>query len=514
MSDAATKPPVNPWLIATIVSLATFMEILDTTITSVSIRHIGGMLSASPEESTWVLTSYLVANGIVLPISGWLADALGRKQFFLWCIAGFTLTSLACGAATSLFMLILFRLLQGIAGGGLQPTQQAIILDSFPPEKRAAAFAFTGLTVIIAPILGPTLGGWITDNYSWRWIFYINVPVGIAVFVLIWRLLEDPPHAKAKGVQHIDYVGLALIVLGLGTMQYVLDKGQQEDWFDSNLIITGCIVMISSLVFGVFWLLRQKDPLIDLHLLKDRGFAVSCVLIFLVGFVLYGGSTLLPLMLQTRFGYDSMTAGLVLSPSGVAVLFLMPIAAKIVTKVQAKYLTAIGLFVCGIGMYYTMQFTPQTDFNTFVHMRIAQMIGLPLLFIPVSILAFQNIPKELSNKSSALFSMFRNIGGSVGIALTITYSARHTQMHQAYLSEHLSPYDTVFRDTLAQTVKVVGNTEGAMHYLYGTLQQQAALLAYVDTFEMMGTLMIVSGVAALFLLPRNDLHAPLQPMGH
>ncbi|MFZ4124806.1 MAG: DHA2 family efflux MFS transporter permease subunit [Rickettsiales bacterium] len=511
---ATTKKPVNPWLIATIVSLATFMEILDTTITSVSIRHIGGVLAASPEESTWVLTSYLVANGIVLPISGWLADALGRKQFFLWCIAGFTLTSFACGAATSLFMLIFFRLLQGVAGGGLQPTQQAIILDSFPPEKRAAAFAFTSLTVIVAPILGPTLGGWITDNYSWRWIFYINVPVGIAVFILIWRLLEDPPHAKAKGITKIDYTGLGLIVLGLGTMQYVLDKGQQLDWFDNNYIIACSAIIIASLTFGSYWMWRQKDPLIDLHLLKDRGFAMSCVLIFMVGFVLYGGSTLLPLMLQTRFGYDATTAGLVLSPSAVLVLFVMPLAAKIISKVQARYLTTLGLLLCAAGMWYTMQFSPETDYETFVVMRITQMIGLPLLFIPISILAFQHIPKEKSNKSSALFSMFRNLGGSVGIALTTTYAARHTQMHQAYLSEHLSYYDPVFRETLAQSVKVIGNTENAMQQLYGTLQQQASLLAYIDTFQMMAGLMIVSAIAALILLPANDLHKPLQPMGH
>lgn len=507
MNAAAERAPVNPWLIAIIVSIATFMEVLDTTITSVSIRHIGGMLAASPEESTWVLTSYLVANGIVLPISGWLSDIFGRKRYFLLCIAGFTLASFLCGAATSLFMLIIFRLMQGLAGGGLQPTQQAIILDTFPPHKRGAAFAFTGITVIVAPILGPTLGGWITDNYSWRWIFYINIPVGMMAFFFVWRLVEDPPHAKLKKLPHVDYVGLLLIAFGLGVMQFVLDKGQQEDWFDSDLIVNATIFVVLALGGAVLWLLRQKDPIVDLHLLKDRSFGMSCILIFITGFVLYGGSTMLPLLLQTRFGYDSTLAGLVLSPSGIVVLMCMPLSVQLISRVQARYLVTAGLLLCAIGMWHTMQFSPETDYRTFVWMRITQMIGLPLLFVPISTLAFHHIPKEKSNKASALFSMFRNLGGSVGIAITTALVLRQSQEHQAYLSEHLSPYDPVYQDLLARTTQLTGSADAAAGQLYQTLLQQSSMLAYIDTFQFMATMMVIAAVAALCLLPANDPRA-------
>lgn len=507
MSTAADKAPVNPWLIAVIVSIATFMEVLDTTITSVSIRHIGGMLAASPEESTWVLTSYLVANGIILPISGWLSDVFGRKRYFLLCIAGFTLASFLCGAATSLFMLIIFRLFQGIAGGGLQPTQQAIILDTFPPHKRAAAFAFTGITVIVAPILGPTLGGWITDNYNWRWIFYINIPVGALAFFLVWRLVEEPLHAVKKERAPVDWIGLLLIALGLGVMQFVLDKGQQEDWFGSQLIINATIVVVVALGGAVIWMLRQKDPIVDLRLLADRSFGMSCILIFLTGFVLYGGSTMLPLLLQTRFGYDSTLAGLVLSPSGIVVLMCMPISVQLISRVQARYLVTAGLLLCAIGMWHTMQFTPQTDYRTFVWMRITQMIGLPLLFVPISTLAFHHIPKEKSNKASALFSMFRNLGGSVGIAITTALVLRQSQEHQAYLSEHLSPYDPVYQDLLARTTQATGSVDVATGQIYQTLLEQASLLAYIDAFEFMAAMMIIAAVAALVMLPKNDPRA-------
>lgn len=513
MQDAAQRAPVNPWLIAIVVSLATFMEVLDTTITSVSIRHIAGSLAASPEESTWVLTSYLVANGIILPISGWLSNVLGRKAFFLWCIAGFTVSSLLCGLAGSLFMLIAFRILQGLAGGGLQPTQQAILLDSFPPHKRAAAFAFTGITVIVAPILGPTLGGWITDNYDWRWIFYINVPIGAVAFFLTWKLVQDPPHARAQGLAKVDYIGLFLIVLGLGTMQFILDKGQQEDWFHSNLILLATGVMVFGLVGATVWLLKREDPIVDLHLLKEPGFGVSCFLIFITGFVLYGGSTMLPLLLQTHYGYDSTHAGLVLSPSGILVLVLMPAAVQLMNRVQARYLTMVGLILGAVGMYYTMHITPDTDFTTFVHMRMVQMVGMPLLFIPISTLAFQHIPKEKNNQASALFSVFRNIGGSVGIALTTTYVFRHTQMHQAYLSEHLSPYSPVYRGTVDQMTSAVGDPGLAMGQLYRTLLEQSALLAYIDTFQLLCGLMLVAAVMAL-LLPKNDPRAGANVAAH
>lgn len=506
------KKVYNPWLIAVVVSLATFMEVLDTTITNVSLRNIAGNLGAGQDESTWVLTSYLVANGIILPLSGWLSDVMGRKLFFISCILGFTAASFFCGAATSLGALVIFRILQGAAGGGLQPTQQAIILDSFPPEKRGAVFAITGITMIAAPIIGPTLGGIITDNLNWRWIFYINVPVGIIAALLVWRMVEDPPHAKARGFKNIDFTGLGLVSLGLAALQIVMDKGQQEDWFNSPFIIAWALLSFVCLVVAFIWLWGRKEPIIDLSLFKDPAFASSCALIFLTGFVLYSGSALLPLMLQTQFGYNATLAGLILSPGGLSVVFLMPVIGRLVGKVQARYMIWAGLALCGMGMFYTMHFTPQTDFNTFMWMRIAQVIGLPFLFIPISTLAFSNVPREKSNKASALFALFRNIGGSVGIAIATFYFMRQQQMHQSHLAGHLVPGSIPYETLLSRLAKVAGSTGHAMQNILFTLQQQASFLAYSDTFLAMALLMGGAAVLATIVLPKNR-PAPRPPAG-
>jgi DHA2 family multidrug resistance protein len=500
---AASMPKFNPWLVAVVVSLATFMEVLDTTITNVSIRHIGGSLGAGTDEATWVLTSYLVANGIILPLSGWLAGVMGRKRFFLTCIAGFTLASFACGASTSLAMLIVCRLIQGAAGGGLQPTQQAIILDSFPPSKRGQVFAITGITMIAAPILGPTLGGLITDNFNWRWIFYINIPVGITAFLLVLRMVEDPPHARAHGMGRVDYFGLGLIAIGLGALQIVLDKGQQDDWFDSNFIIGMAAVAVACIVTAIVWLWRQANPMVDLHLLRDRGFAMSCILIFMTGFVLYGGSTLLPLMLQTLFGYDATLAGMVLSPSGFAIMFLMPVSAKLIARVPAKYLVTIGMLFCAFGMYHSMHITPDTDYNTFLWIRLSQVIGLPFLFVPISTIAFRNIPQEKSSKASALFSLSRNIGGSIGIALAIAWLTRATQQRQTVLAEHTSLTNPVFQHAQSVAEQTFGVHIG-LPYLYNLMQNQASLLGYIDTYAALCLLMLGGAIAAFLLLPKNN----------
>lgn len=505
---AIPKPMVSPWLIAVVVSLATFMEVLDTTITNVSIRHIAGSLAAGQEESTWVLTSYLVANGIILPLSGWLANVMGRKRFFLMCIAGFTAASFMCGASTSLPMLIIFRLIQGAAGGGLQPTQQAIILDYFPANKRGQVFAITGITMIVAPVLGPTLGGFITDNYNWRWIFYINIPIGIIAFLLVWRLVQDPPHAKAQGAGSIDYIGLGLVGLGLGAMQIVLDKGQQEDWFDSNFICTVTVISLLCLGSAIFWLLKRKDPIVDLSLLRDRSFAISSIMIFLTGFVLYGGSTLLPQLLQTQFGYNSTLAGMVLSPGGLALIFLMPLVGKLVTKVQARYLVTFGLLLSAWGMFHTAMMTPQTGYNAFVWMRVTQVLGLPFLFIPNSTLAFQNVPKEKSNKASALFALFRNVGGSIGIAVAITYTTRRAQLHQAVLVEHLTPANPAYREALQHATQLGGSETIGLTAIYHSLLAQSNIMAYVDTFRFMGIMMLLAAGIAILLMPRNKPHIP------
>ena len=409
MSESASKP-INPILVSIVVSLAAFMEVLDTTIANVALSHIAGSLGASSEESTWVLTSYLVSNGIVLPLSGWLSGLMGRKNFFILCIIGFTFTSFMCGISTSLPMLIVFRLLQGLAGGGLQPAQQAIIKDSFPPEKLGMAFAITGITTVLAPILGPTLGGYITDNYNWRWIFFMNVPIGLLAAVLVKVLVQDPPSAQKQAVGSIDYIGLGLIALGLGALQIVLDKGQQEDWFDSSFIVLFAVVSAISLVLAIYWLLQQKHPVVELKLFKILSFGMPCVMMFFVGFALYGSTTLLPMMVQANFGYDATLSGLLLSPAGIVVLFMMPVVGKLVNVVPAKYLISVGMLINAFGMWATGLITPQTDYSTFVFVRILQTLGLPFLFVPASTLAFSKISPENSSNASAIISLARNLG--------------------------------------------------------------------------------------------------------
>jgi DHA2 family multidrug resistance protein len=513
-ATAPAAPARSPYIVAMVVSIAAFMEVLDTTITNVSLSHIAGNLAASQDESTWVLTSYLVANGIILPLSGWLSNVVGRKNFFMLCIGGFTAASFACGIANSLPMLIAFRLIQGLAGGGLQPTQQAIITDSFPPEKRGAAFAITGITMIVAPILGPTLGGFITDNYSWRWIFYMNVPVGLLALFLVNRFVEDPAHAKAQGAKSIDYVGLGLIAVGLGALQIMLDKGQEDDWFSSSFIIMMAFISFTSIAAAVIWLLQQEDPIVDLRLLKRRSFGLSCIMIFFVGFTLYGCSTLLPLLVQSSFGYDATTAGLVLSPGGLAVIIFMPISGRLVAKVQARYLVAIGMVLCSVGMFMTMHVTPQTDYDSFVMMRIMQVSGLPFLFVPTSTLAFADIPKEKSGKASALYSLMRNLGGGIGISLLSSLVTRHQQMHQTVLAEHLAAQDPVYRSTLAgyaNTLFSHGHTAASaatqsMGLIYRQLLSQSSILAYADAFQTAAILMLSLAFVALILMPSNNPH--------
>lgn len=511
----------NPWIVAVAVSLAAFMEVLDTTITNVSLSHIAGSLGASPDESTWVLTSYLVANGIVLPLSGWMAGVMGRKRYFMLCIAAFTAASFACGAATSLSMLIIFRLIQGLAGGGLQPMQQSIIMDAFPPEKRGAAFGVTGITMIVAPILGPTLGGFITDSYSWRWIFYLNVPVGLFALWMVNMTVQDPEHAKAQGVKTIDYIGLGLIVIGLGALQIVLDKGQQEDWLDSAFIRHFAMVSALSLVSAVIWLWDREDPVIDLKLLTKAGFGLCCVMIFFVGFALYASSALLPILTGSQYGYNATLSGMVLSPGGMAVVFLMPIAGILSGRVQARYLVALGFLLCGAGQLVTSFVTPQWNYTLFTLARIVQVLGLPFLFIPISTVAFARIPKELSSKASALYSMGRNLGGSIGIALAASYIARHQQMHQTALTRNLTPPSPEYRSLVDNTVRYfesTGHTHAqsmqlAMGRINYELQHQVAILSYGDAFRIMGVIMLGLSLLALVFLPHNKPGAKGAPGG-
>ncbi|MBI1216586.1 MAG: DHA2 family efflux MFS transporter permease subunit [Alphaproteobacteria bacterium] len=498
--DAASS---RPWLIAVVSSLATFMEVLDTTIVNVSLAQIAGSMGATQEESTWVLTSYLVSNAIILPLSGWLSEALGRKRYFMFSIAGFAAASFLCGASSSLTMLVFFRLLQGIAGGGLQPTQQAIILDAFPPTKRGVAFGLVGITMVVAPILGPTLGGWITDNYSWRWIFFMNIPVSIFAILSINKLIEDPPHSVARGMKRVDYVGLSLVTLAIGFLQIMLDKGEQDDWFESTFIRICAAVSLLSGIAAVRWLLKQREPVVQLGLLKDPGFGIGCLMIFVTGFSLYGGAALMPLMLQSQYGYNSTLAGLVLSPGGIAVMFLMPFIGKVSNMVPARYMVFFGMLMMAAGMWHTMGLTPQVDYGTFVWMRITQVLGLPFLFIPISTLAFMNIPPGMNNKASAFYSLFRNIGGSVGIAIAATYVQRHAQLRQWQLSRHLSPYNPVYREYLRSHAEKFGSVKAAMGGIYHELFHQSALLAYIDVYRMLMFVALATAGFALFM-PHND----------
>ncbi len=519
VAASAEAPKVaNPWLIAFAVSIATFMEVLDTTITNVSLTHIAGSLGAGQDESTWVLTSYLVSNGIVLPLSGWLSNVFGRKRYFIFCIAGFTLASFACGAATSLGMLVAFRLLQGIAGGGLQPTQQAIMLDTFSGARRGIAFAISGVTLIAAPVIGPTLGGWITDNFDWRWIFFINVPFGIIAMLLVANLVEDPEHSKARGAGRIDFIGLGLVTLGLGCLQIVLDKGQQDDWFESNFILIFGVLSAVGIGGAIAWLLTRADPIIDLRLLKIPSFGMSFVLIFFTGFILYGGTLLIPLMVQSLLGYDATLSGMILSPGGIAVIFLMPLMGKFVNMIQSRWLVMTGMTLIAVGMFYTSFLAPNIDYETLVMMRIMQVLGLPFLFIPISTLAYMHIPPAKNNKASALFALGRNLGGSVGIALVTTYLVRGMQSEQHMLAAHTVVTDPVWQATLRETAQAYVNkgmswsaaTAQASGKLYQQMRAQASFLAYQDSYRLLAGI-AVGGLALATLLPKNSpgkVHAP------
>lgn len=517
MSDGTWRPS-NPLLVSIVVSLAAFMEVLDTTIANVALSQISGSIGASSEESTWVLTSYLVANAIILPISGWLSGLMGRKNFFITCILGFTLTSFMCGIATTLPMLIVFRLLQGLAGGGLQPTQQAIIKDSFPAEKLGMAFAITGITTVLAPILGPTLGGYITDNFSWRWIFFMNVPVGLLAAFLVKALVQDPPSAQKQKVDSIDYIGLSLVALGLGALQIVLDKGQQEDWLDSSFIVIFACIAILGLTFAVFWLLRQKNPVVNLKLFAIPSFAMPCVMMFFVGFALYSSATLLPMLVQMNFGYNATLSGLVLSPSGIAVLCMMPFVGRLVNIIQARYLISCGMLLTAIGMWATGLVTPQTDYNTFVLVRILQMIGLPFLFVPASTLAFSKISPANSSNASAIISLMRNLGGSIGIALVTSLVAHNQQIQQSNLVQHLTNADPGYFSTLAtykQAIMGLGvpadqASTAAMGQIYKELLHQASILAYRDVYNFIASILLILAIAALFM-PGNNPHKKSAP---
>jgi MFS transporter, DHA2 family, multidrug resistance protein len=509
------KPKFNPWLIAVVVALGAFMEVLDTSIANVALPYMAGSLAASNDQSTWVLTSYLVSNAIVLPLSGWLAVRFGRKRFFMSCLAVFTVSSLLCGLAPSLPFLLLFRILQGAGGGGLQPMAQAILADTFPPHQRGLAFALYGITAVMAPTIGPTLGGWITFNYSWRWIFYINVPVGIVTWLLVRRFVEDPPYLKRlknAGVK-LDYIGIALLAIGVGALQILLDKGQEDDWFGSNFITTLVIIAGTCLISLVIWEWFQKAPIIDVRMFKSFNFASANLMMFMLGILLFSSLVLMPQFLQTLLGYTSELAGLALSAGGLVLLFEMPMIGQLTRKIHARRLIGFGWLALSLAMFYsTRRIDLQLSFSAATWLRIAQVVGLGFLFVPINLAAYVGIPPEKNNAVAGIVNFMRNMGSSVGTSLVTTVIARRSQFHQLRLVEQARIDNPNFANAVQGLTQhfanggLGGHEASATAYasIYRSLQAQSASLAYIDTFMVLSVFAAVMFFVSFFL-KKNDL---------
>jgi DHA2 family multidrug resistance protein len=485
----------NPWMIAVVVSIATFMEVLDTTIANVALRHIGGSLSADQDESTWILTSYLVSNAIVLPVSGWLANVIGRKRFYMICVGLFTLSSLLCAMSTSLSMMLTARVLQGIGGGGMAPTEQSMFADTFPPEKRAQAFALYGLTVVSAPAIGPVLGGWLTDNLSWHWVFLINLPVGLLSLTLVGWLVVEPEVLQrerrellAKGL-NIDVLGLVLVALGFGALQIMLDRYEQDDGFSSSFILALGVISAVSLLGLIVWELLHPHPVVDVRLLGHRSFGICCGLMFLVGFMLISTTQLLPQLAQSLLGYDATTSGLTLAVGGVVTLFVMPIAGIVTGRlIQPKWLVLMAVVGTGWSMISASNLDLDISFWSISAARMSQVIWLPFLFIPLSAVSYVGLPPNRNNEASALINLMRNLGGSVGVSFVTTMLAERTQFHHARLAEHITAYNGFGWDTPLAPINAL-------------VQAQASIMSYLDVFWLLGILAFVAAPVIL-LLPR------------
>jgi len=507
------QPKGNPWIIAAAVSLAAFMEVLDTSIANVALPHIAGNLGASNDESTWVLTSYLVSNAIVLPISGWLVGWLGRKRFFLTCIVAFTASSLLCGIAPNLGLLLLFRVMQGAFGGGLQPIAQAILGDTFPPEKRGLAFALYGITAICAPAIGPTLGGWITDNYSWRWIFYINVPVGALALALVYQLVEDPPYLARlkKRLSGFDFIGFSLLTVGVGALQIALDKGQEDDWFGSNFITTLVVIAAAGLVALVLWELFQKEPIVDVRLFKNFNVATTNLMFLMLGAALFSSTVLMPQLLQTLMGYPAQKAGMVLSAGALVVLVILPMVGKLTTRFQARHIIAFGWIGLAVSMYISSkQVDLLMSFRSATLLRVWQYIPVAFLFVPLTLAGYVGLPAEKTNAAAGLMNFMRNMGQSIGTSAVTTLLARRGQYHQSVLAEytasssfHTSVAALAMRLTRAG-LSLHAAQQQAMGRLYGMVQAQAAVLSYVEVYWLLSVASAFM-FAVSFFLKRNEL---------
>lgn len=517
------KPAHNPWAIALTVTLATFMEVLDSSIANVALPHIAGSLAASQNEATWVLTSYLVSNAIILPISAWIATSVGRKRFYMACVALFTISSFMCGLAPSLGILVLFRILQGVGGGGLAPSEQAILADTFPPAKRGIAFAVYGMAVVVAPAIGPTLGGWITDNYSWRWVFYMNVPVGIISLLLTSRLVEDPPYLARERVSKrgfkVDYMGLGLIALGVGALQVVLDKGQESDWFASTWITAFLLLAVVAILVWIVWEWQHPNPIVDLKLFKGRNYATSMFFMFILGLVLYGTTVAIPLFLQTLLGYSAVKAGEALAGGGIAMMIMMPIAGALISKIDSRWMMAVGFAITSASLYYmTTHLSLGMDFGTAAMLRTYQSLGLAFIFLPSNTLAYAMVPPEKNNQVSSMSAFLRNVGGGIGIALVSTFLTRQAQAHQSVLAAHATADNPAYNQMvngISHGLFAAGTgshqaQEQARAVVSGMIQSQAATLAYIDIAAIMA---VVVALLIPFVFIMREVKPGAAPAG-
>ena len=484
---------INPWLIALSVMFATFMEVLDTTVVNVSLPHIAGNLSATVDEATWALTSYLVANAIILPMTGWLAGVFGRKRLLMASITGFTLASLFCGLAPTLSTLVFFRVVQGATGGALQPLSQAVLLESFPPHERGKAMAFWALGIVVAPILGPVLGGWLTDSYSWRWVFYINLPVGIVSLLMVRAFLFDPPYIKHREGRGVDYFGIGLLALGIAALQIVLDKGQEEDWFSSSMIVMLTAVSVVSLIWLIWHEWHSDDPVVDLHVFRERSYAVGVFLMTMVGFVLYGSMVLLPIMLQTLLGYPPLQAGIAMAPRGIGSFCMMPIVGLLTGRMDPRKLLASGLGIGAVTMWWLGRINLQAGYWEVFWPQLIQGAAMALLFVPLTTVTMDAIKPERMGNATSLFNLMRNIGGSIGIATTGTLLSRRSQAYTNVIGAHVTGYDPASQSMIAKLqaafmaagADVTTAAHRAEAAVFGMVQRQATMVAFVSIFQML-----------------------------
>jgi DHA2 family multidrug resistance protein len=509
------RPRHSPWLVAVGVMLATFMQVLDTSIANIALPHIAGSLSATTDQATWVLTSYLVANAIILPMTGWLGNHFGRKRVFISCIGMFVFASALCGAAVNLPMLITARILQGAGGGAMVPIAQAILLESFPPQKRGIAMATFAQAVVVAPIIGPTLGGWITDNYSWRWIFYINLPVGmLAIFLAEW-LVEDPPYIKRNLKAAIDFVGFGLLAVWLATLQIVLDKGQEADWFGAEWIRWFTVISVAAFIGFIAWEFRVKDPLVNLRILKSRNFATGLMLMTVIGIILYGTTAELPLFLQTLMGYPALQSGYTMSPRGVAAFFTTFLVGRLVGKIPLRWMLGFGFSMLALSSYMLSGINLQVSMASVIFPTILNGVAISFIFVPLTTATMSQLRQQEIGSGTGLYNLMLNLGGSIGIALVTTLVARGAQTHQALMVGHLTPTDPVFtqrlaaaQHALAQQTDPVTASHQAYGLIYGTLNAQAHLWAFVDTFRIFGLMVLCC--LPLILLFKRVKHSPIR----